>query len=92
MSQAIKWVKVAEDDDIYIDCSPVNEIGEVVESSGDLISPGLNLPTFSSELLNNNIGFQSMLGIVLLGVIYGVGDYVFNIFPNKIINNNRFES
>ena len=92
MSQAVKWVKVAEDDDIYIDCSPVNEIGEVVESSGNLIPPGLNLPTFSGELLNNNIGFQSMLGIVLLGVIYGVGDYVFNIFPNKIINTNRFES
>ena len=53
---------------------------------------GVVLPTFSSKTLNNNIAFQSMLGILLLGIIYGVGDYVFNIFPKQIINKNRFET
>tara|TARA_Y100000816_G_scaffold249882_1_gene199635 strand:+ start:1225 stop:1536 length:312 start_codon:yes stop_codon:yes gene_type:complete len=90
------YVKFVEDEDIYIDCRPVSTYGgEVivedkdnnVENTGvsaDMVdSVALN---FSNGTITNNIGFQSLIGIGLLAILYGVGNYVFKEFPKNLID------
>ena len=89
------------DDDIYIDCQPVNEKKVVTNDSysGD----GLN-SSISAEVLYDiskqefdifdNIGFQSLLAVGIFAVILVSGNYVFNTIPNsrlqKAIDKERF--
>ena len=87
--------KLLEAEDIYIDCRPVDTTGEVIELDDDnyFDEVGITSEMFddaSDMLINsdiiNNIGFQSALGIILLLLLYTLGDYVFRKFPTSIIN------
>jgi hypothetical protein len=88
-------VKFVEDEDIYIDCKPVTTYGgEVVINDADnnLVSTAGSaemLDSIASNFLEGNITdnivFQTIIGITLLGVLYGVGNYVFKELPETLI-------
>ena len=74
MSTTPSWVKLEEDEEIYIDCNPVdtnnpNEVSLTDDTPSDSVIPSLD-----GDQLMNNIGFQSVLGIALFGIMYFVGN------------------
>ena len=89
------YVKFVEDEDIYIDCRPVSTYGgEVIveDKDNNLENTGVSASMVDSIALNfsngnitNNIGFQTLIGIGLLAILYGVGNYVFKEFPKNLI-------
>ena len=91
MVSSKKWVQVTDEDNIYIDCDPVNTKGEVIDTDEDLstVNPVLNDMSFkfSSGQLTDNVGFQTFLAITLFTIIYGIGDYVFKQMPKNMIRN-----
>jgi hypothetical protein len=87
---------LTEEDTIYIDCNPVDILGDVVTSPTDNIQqpvPGAGQAfTEATNLLSEgklyeNIGFHTVLGICLLAILYGTGIYVFKDYPKSIIDN-----
>jgi hypothetical protein len=88
-------VKFVEDEDIYIDCKPVTTYGgEVVidDEDNNLLSTAGSADmldsiasNFSARNITDNVGFQTMVGITLLGVLYVVGNYVFKELPKTLI-------
>lgn len=88
-------VKFVEDEDIYIDCKPVSTYGgEVVinEDDNNLLSTAGSAEVldsiasnFSAGNITDNVGFQTMVGITLLGLLYGIGNYVFKELPKSMI-------
>jgi hypothetical protein len=81
-----------EDKNIYIDCNPVDTIGNEVDdddteestsgtgSTFDSISNDLN----SGEILNN-LGLQFTIAITAFAIIYGIGNYVFKTIPGEML-------
>lgn len=88
------WVKMEEDDDIYIDCKPTNELNRVEQSSSSQGVSNMVLGDMENEInsgmIIDNVGFQTFLGITLMAVIYGIGDYVFKTLPKEYIEKKRF--
>lgn len=90
------YVKFVEDEDIYIDCRPVSTYGgEVIVEDKDNNQVNTEVSAtmvddlalnFSNGTITNNIGFQSLIGIGLLAILYGVGNYVFKEFPKNLID------
>ena len=90
------YVKFVEDEDIYIDCRPVSTYGgEVIveDKDNNKVNTGVSADmvddlalNFSNGSITNNIGFQSLIGIGLLAILYGVGNYVFKEFPKNLID------
>ena len=90
------YVKFVEDEDIYIDCRPVSTYGgEVIveDKDNNKVNTGVSADmvdsvalNFSNGTITNNIGFQSLIGIGLLAILYGVGNYVFKEFPKNLID------
>ena len=79
------------DDKIYIDCQPVDDLGEVETEEETTSSSNNNIidsmaTDFSLGNVSDNSGFQIILGIALFGIIYTVGDYVFRILPKDLLN------
>tara|TARA_Y100000748_G_scaffold285268_1_gene267681 strand:+ start:755 stop:1039 length:285 start_codon:yes stop_codon:yes gene_type:complete len=86
----------SKEDNIYISCNPITEYGgeEIKEDeeneidksrkiSQDMLDDiGLN---FSTGVITDNIGFQTLLGLILLGILYGLGNYVFKELPKNLI-------
>ena len=92
----INNVDYKEDEDIYIDCRPVDtkgvtimndEANTQVINTNDLILDELSLNIGQGNILES-VGFQTALGIVLLGVLYGIGSFVFKKLPENYIDNN----
>jgi len=89
-------IKFVEDEDIYIDCRPVSTYGgEVIieDDDNNLINSGVSADMVNSVAINvssgaitDNIGFQTLLGIALLGILYGLGNFVFKEIPKKLID------
>lgn len=91
----------SSEDDIYIDCQPVDEKNVVTKGSysGDSLDSQI-----SSEVLDDitkqefnifdNVGFKSLLAVGIFAVILVSGNYVFNTIPNsrlqKAINKEKF--
>tara|TARA_B100000927_G_scaffold229050_1_gene188866 strand:- start:36 stop:329 length:294 start_codon:yes stop_codon:yes gene_type:complete len=73
-----------DDDDIYIDCKPVDTIGNVIGEEQSNVSQEV-LSDFTTSIgatnLQDNVGIQAIIGITIMGVLYIVGDYVFKQFP-----------
>lgn len=81
-----------EDENIYIDCNPVDTIGNEVDdheteesTSGtasmfDSISNDLN----SGQILDN-LGLQFTIAITAFAIIYGIGNYVFKTIPREML-------
>jgi len=89
MSQA----ESQENDNIYIDCNPVDIHNEVIETDAENNEVPSN--TISTDITRNvlggsltdNIGFQSILGIAIIGILYGIGNYIFKQYPTKLLQN-----
>ena len=92
---------MTEEDDIYIDCQPVDEKNVVTNDSysGDGLNSSISaevLDVISKQEFNifDNIGFQSLLAVGIFAVILVSGNYVFNTIPNsrlqKAIDKERF--
>ena len=89
-------VKFVEDEDIYIDCRPVSSYGgEVIveDKDNEIINTGISADmvdsvaiNFSNGNITNNIGFQTLIGIGLLAILYGIGNYVFKELPKNLID------
>lgn len=89
-------VKFVEDEDIYIDCRPVSTYGGeliVEDKDNNIVNTGVSAAmldelalNFSNGSIINNIGFQSLIGIGLLAILYGIGNYVFKEFPKNLID------
>lgn len=89
-------IKFVEDEDIYIDCRPVSTYGgEVIieDDDNNLINSGVSADMVNSVAINvssgaitDNIGFQTLIGIALLGILYGLGNFVFKEIPKKLID------
>tara|TARA_B100001093_G_scaffold513195_1_gene584603 strand:+ start:7038 stop:7337 length:300 start_codon:yes stop_codon:yes gene_type:complete len=88
------YVKFIEDEDIYIECRPVDITGEVIMDSSDNMSVEMvnnsiidSLTTsLSTDSISNNISFQTLIGIIFLSILYGIGNFVFKNIPKKIID------
>tara|TARA_B100000965_G_scaffold41980_2_gene30821 strand:+ start:1017 stop:1313 length:297 start_codon:yes stop_codon:yes gene_type:complete len=92
----INNIDFKEDEDIYIDCRPVDtkgvtimddEANTQVINTNDLILDELSVNIGQGNILES-VGFQTALGIVLLGILYGIGSYVFKKLPQNYIENN----
>jgi len=89
-------VKFVEDEDIYIDCRPVSTYGGeliVEDEDNNVINTGVSADmvddvalNFSTGTITDNIGIQTLIGIALLGILYGLGNYVFKEFPKNLID------
>jgi len=87
------------DDDIYIDCKPVDENNVVTNDSYSGDDANFNnemLKDWTSTEINifDNVGFKSLLAVGIFAVILVSGNYVFNTIPNsrlqKAINKEKF--
>jgi hypothetical protein len=89
MSNRRKYVQLEENDDIYIECNPVDEKGDIIEED-NIDSNNLNSGFLENNLnidFGNNIGIQATIGVSLMLFLYLVGDYIFKIIPKQQINN-----
>lgn len=91
------YVKFVEDEDIYIDCRPVDTTGEVIvkdDDDKDMNVGNIMLDDITDNMLNGNIfndvGFQTLLGVTILGMLYGIGSYVFRDLPTKFVNKKMY--
>jgi hypothetical protein len=84
------------EDTMYIDemvCEPINELGEVkdynnAESSKRIFGGGegdKNNFTFFGTSGRGSLSMDFFYGIVIIGFIYSVGDYIFNGMPQGIV-------
>lgn len=80
------------DDDIYIDCRPVNIIGEVIDDEKETVTSKTNNQIINEAAdfidggkILDNIAFQTILGLTLMAILYSIGNYVFKEFPKKIL-------
>ena len=82
-----------KDDEIYIDCRPVDIINNDIdihndnfkEKHGNSDSIFNSMTSISSNTLSNNVGFQTVIGIVIISIIYGIGGYIFKELPRSIV-------
>ena len=87
-------IKFEEDEDIYIECHPVDITGQVVNDETDnTLSENVNneiLDSLSADLtINNvfsNVGVQVIIGLLLLAILYTIGNFIFKNVPSNIIN------
>ena len=83
------YVELEEDEDIYIECNPVDEKGEVISidtaQSGNI---NLNDPLSGNIKIDftDNLGIQALIGISLMVFLYMIGDYVFKVIPKQQLN------
>ena len=80
---------IKPDDDIYIDCKPVNMINGD-EDDNEYPKTNTNaMAAISSQLMApsamDNVGLQTVIGITAIAVIYSLGNYVFKSFPKSLI-------
>lgn len=90
------YVKFVEDEDIYIDCRPVSTYGDEVvltDEDNNEVNMGVSADmidsiakNFSNGNITNNIGIQSFIGVGLLIILYGLGNYVFKEIPKNLID------
>lgn len=78
-------------DGIYIDCQPVNDLGDVEKDQETTSSSNNNIidsmaDGFSLGSVSDSSVFQIVLGIAIFGIVYTVGDYAFRILPRHLLN------
>ena len=85
MSTTQSGVKLADDEEIYIYCNPVDTNNpDEVTLTDDTQSESV-IQSLDGDILMNNPGFQSVIGIALFGVMYFAGNYVFKQLPSNVI-------
>lgn len=93
----IKAGSIQPGDDIYIDCQPSDTLGRPIDENNPI---DLGKIDYSNEILDdltlsfdsgdimNNIGFQALLGIIIISSVYYIGNYLFIRYPDKLTNMN----
>lgn len=76
------------DETIYLNemtCVPLDDKNEEVQYINEESQPtaGTTIDIFSDS--ENNIALNFIYGIVIIGFIYSVGDYIFNSMPQGIV-------
>lgn len=89
-------LELQENEDIFIDCRPVTTYGgEVIINDDDVLPENSRVSTqmidsvainFSNGNITNNIGFQTFIGVGLLAILYGIGNYIFKEIPKNLID------
>lgn len=83
-----------KEDNLYIKCNPVDDNGVSIEASNNTYGPSLNSMNsmlgeinniFSPSMLYNSVGLQVFISIVFVGVIYGIGNFMFVVYPNNYV-------
>ena len=83
-----------KEDNLYIKCNPVDDNGVSIEASNNMYGPSLNSinsmlgeinNVFSPSMLYNSVGLQVFISIVFVGVIYGIGNFMFVVYPNNYV-------
>ena len=83
---------IKEEDNVYIKCNPVDDNGTVIETSNNTLPSNTNAMLndlgniFKPDMMYNNIGLQTFMAIVFLGLVYGIGNYMFIVYPNNTIS------
>jgi len=81
-----------KEDNLYIKCNPVDDNGTIIEISNNVAKNNTNSmldeigTIFNPDMLYNNIGLQTFMAIAFLGLVYGIGNYMFVVYPNKTIS------
>ena len=87
-------------DNLYIKCNPVDDNGISIESSNNTYGPNLNSLNsifaegsdfFSPATLYTNVGLQVGISLLFVGLIYGIGNFIFVIVPS-IYSNRRIRN
>ena len=87
-------------DNLYIKCNPVDDNGISIESSNNTYGPNLNSLNsifaessdfFSPATLYTNVGLQVGISLLFVGLIYGIGNFIFVIVPS-IYSNRRIQN
>ena len=85
--------KSHEDENIYINCNPVDTIGNEVdndETEESTSGTGLAFDTISNDLnsgkILDNLGLQFTIAITAFAIIYGIGNYVFKTLPREMLD------
>lgn len=81
-----------EDENIYIDCNPVDILGNEVDNDETEESTSGTASMFNSisnELnsgqILDNLGLQFTIAITAFAIIYGIGNYVFKTIPGEML-------
>lgn len=83
-----------KDDKLYIKCNPVDDNGVSIDATNNMYGPSLNSMNsmlgeinniFSPPTLYNNVGLQVFISIIFVGVIYGIGNYMFVVYPSNYV-------
>lgn len=82
------------DDKLYIKCNPVDDNGVSIDATNNMYGPSLNSMNsmlgeinniFSPSMLYTNVGLQVFISIIFVGVIYGIGNYMFVVYPSNYV-------
>ena len=83
-----------KEDNLYIKCNPVDDNGVSIEASNNMYGPSLNSinsmlgeinNVFSPSMLYNSVGLQVFISIIFVGVIYGIGNFMFVVYPTNYV-------
>lgn len=86
-----------EDKNIYIDCNPVDTIGNEVEFD-DYGREIEQIPSVDSQVIDSltdgfktgqildNVGLQFTIAISVFAITYGLANYVFKTIPNEMLD------
>ena len=86
------------DDKLYIKCNPVDDNGVSIDATNNMYGPSLNSMNsmlgeinniFSPSMLYTNVGLQVFISIIFVGVIYGIGNYMFVVYPSNYVRRHR---
>ena len=80
------------DESIFIDCTPVNEIGETETEQDKSLTDFGGTDAFLDDATNlidsgqilDNVGIQVVIGVTFFAIIYGLGQYVFKTIPKAM--------
>ena len=84
-----------KEDNLYIKCNPVDDNGVSIEASNNTYGPSLNSINsmlgeinniFSPSMLYTSVGLQVFISIVFVGVIYGIGNFMFVVYPTSYVS------
>ena len=74
----------SSDEDIYIDCKPVDENGEILISENKTVSSNSDSMNFSLDIdeIMDSIFFKIFIGLIVALIIYKVGKYLLTLLSS----------
>lgn len=90
-----RTIQVMNDENIYIDCNPVNIKGTELEFDEDNNLKEEEQTTslidditrdFGTGNFEDKMGPQFLIAITAFAIMYGIGNYVFKTLPNEMLD------